>query len=82
MEPSLAWSLEGAPAVIFGFTIDDAKIVGIEVIAGPKGFTVEAQGASASNDVQPSDAATPAWLESSARSHPPPISTTAGRALL
>jgi hypothetical protein len=40
MEPSLAWFRETAPAVVLGFIIDDAKIVGIEVIADPKGFAV------------------------------------------
>ena len=37
---SLGQETVGRAGVVLGFTIDDAKIVGIEVIADPKGFAV------------------------------------------
>jgi hypothetical protein len=35
-EVGLVWSQGGSPRVVFGFTIEDDRIVGIEMLADPE----------------------------------------------
>ena len=35
-EAGALWAVDGVPRVVFGFTISDGKIVGIDMISDPK----------------------------------------------